>query len=977
MHAKILATVLFLLICIVPGSKAGFFNGLPLSAPELVMTAVILAGIFGTPWNKSAIIQKLVIVSLSLLLVGQVVAKNFLPVGWNVCLRTSAGAPQGNSVCERSLEFPRGEKSFIYETIDFSKENLPLYFLNDTSRFNFLQANNEPNRNKLPFSINASTFFHAREGDFLLVRSDKNIALEINGAPVFFKTNEKASLQKIALTPNALNHIELTYETNRSKKNTLVAQLPRTSFLEIDHGKSLPNTVWVTLYTFINTSLFILLILTFTWTKEQELFFLKKSQKIILSFGALGLILFWVLVSKDFIGFKESLFPFSIFLIVSSLLFIFSENSSKKTFLPLIFLTLFLNSCIFATTRALPEEAIIFDGGNDPLGHEWFARRIFLSPTAEEFKANVIGTTVDYYQPLHQYFLALFHVISGENMWGSYTIQTFLFSLAIFSCIVVLQNISALPAIIFSIAMVVLLAYEPTSAMEVILSPLQQAIALPFIILSFAILLSFLTQQQEVKQKKRIWMFFLLGLSFGAGSMIRTDWLPAFSGILLGIISLFFLKSTPQKDTSVQPKIMKRFFFSLSFYKVGFLFFFIGLFIFPFLLGYKNFVFVGKFTFLPTSGFVNLLPEIKSAVGDNINYYENSTTVFLKEVARGFSNRYDELAEILLKNIYVDIIRPTVVRVAFWILSGIIVIFSIFIFVRMRKTNLSSYIALGSVLFSFLTLIGIGSFFGQHNGIAMIAIYDILIAIMLSIGAFLLSERFEITGKIGKIFSKKASSFQRNKLLSTVLLSKTPKNAGFLDKIKIGYRPYVCPFSELLDIIPENTSVFDIGCGNGMFLFLVSKFKCPKALGGIEISKNLIQNATEILESPEVNRENKISLHVFDGQTIPKEICFYENIFMIDVLHHIPKTDQMKFLATVSTHMSIGSKLILKDIDEDRFLLSKFNKLHDLLFSGEIGHELSSNFVLKKLAQMGLKVHSLHKKRMFLYPHYTIVCEKI
>lgn len=213
-----------------------------------------------------------------------------------------------------------------------------------------------------------------------------------------------------------------------------------------------------------------------------------------------------------------------------------------------------------------------------------------------------------------------------------------------------------------------------------------------------------------------------------------------------------------------------------------------------------------------------------------------------------------------------------------------------------------------------------------------------------------------------------------NNTLSAFLRSSIPKNAGFLDKVKIAYRPYVCPFDDLLELIPDHASVFDIGCGSGMFLSLVSKFRNPKAIGGVEISQQLIDNATIILKNK--SSDIRISLHTFNGIDIPDEIASYDYIFLIDVLHHVPKENQIKFLENIHEKMSPGSKLILKDIDAGRVILSKFNKLHDLLLSGEIGHEISSMRALNELSRMGFKIQPIIKRRMLVYPHYTVICEK-
>lgn len=212
-----------------------------------------------------------------------------------------------------------------------------------------------------------------------------------------------------------------------------------------------------------------------------------------------------------------------------------------------------------------------------------------------------------------------------------------------------------------------------------------------------------------------------------------------------------------------------------------------------------------------------------------------------------------------------------------------------------------------------------------------------------------------------------------NKQLSLFLQSRIPAGAGFLDKIKIGYRPYICPFGELLEYIPENSSVFDIGCGSGMFLSLAVKFRNPAFLGGVEISNNLIDNAKHVLS--DINNSVSVSLNVFDGYNIPKEIEKFKFIFLIDVLHHVPQKNQKSFLKNIYNNMSFGSTLVLKDIDAGS-IFCKFNKLHDFIFSGQAGHELKASAVKKALNDIGFKALDFKKKRMIVYPHYTIICKK-
>lgn len=209
------------------------------------------------------------------------------------------------------------------------------------------------------------------------------------------------------------------------------------------------------------------------------------------------------------------------------------------------------------------------------------------------------------------------------------------------------------------------------------------------------------------------------------------------------------------------------------------------------------------------------------------------------------------------------------------------------------------------------------------------------------------------------------------KALVRFLKSKHAQNATFLDKIKIAYRPYVCPFDDLLKTIPMETSVFDIGCGSGMLLSLIAKFRNPLKIAGCEITEHLVENANEVLA--DFDRKKLI---VFDGKSIPEEIKDYEYITMIDVLHHIPKKEQLSFLKTLFNTMKVGSTLILKDIKGES-ILSHWNKFHDLLLSGEVGHEMNSKELEKFfIDNLELQLIKREERRMLLYPHFTLVVKK-
>ena len=196
--------------------------------------------------------------------------------------------------------------------------------------------------------------------------------------------------------------------------------------------------------------------------------------------------------------------------------------------------------------------------------------------------------------------------------------------------------------------------------------------------------------------------------------------------------------------------------------------------------------------------------------------------------------------------------------------------------------------------------------------------------------------------------------------------------AGFLDRLKVYYRPMVCPFVELINLVKEGEKVGDIGCGSGQFGLLLAEFAKPSLVFGIEISERLVNNARQLFEK---YAKTAYEFEVFDGVIFPDRIRDLDVIFLNDVLHHVPAKAQERFVADLIAKMKPGARLILKDINGASPLVY-CNKMHDLTFAGEIGHELPWKKAKSWLEQNKLEILEFTKKRMYVYPHYTIVAKK-
>lgn len=204
-------------------------------------------------------------------------------------------------------------------------------------------------------------------------------------------------------------------------------------------------------------------------------------------------------------------------------------------------------------------------------------------------------------------------------------------------------------------------------------------------------------------------------------------------------------------------------------------------------------------------------------------------------------------------------------------------------------------------------------------------------------------------------------------------LEETKFSAGLFDTLKVKYRTYICPFADLIGLIQPGDRVGDVGCGSGQFLLLAQQFAKPSRVFGIEITIRLIENAHQLFKA-KTSIPNKFE--VYDGIHFPEELASMDITFLIDVLHHVPRSAREQFIRNLSSRISSGSKLVLKDIDAaSPFVL--FNKMHDLIFaSGERGNEISVNNAINLLESNGFEIISKSKRRMYVYPHYTLVARK-
>ena len=191
---------------------------------------------------------------------------------------------------------------------------------------------------------------------------------------------------------------------------------------------------------------------------------------------------------------------------------------------------------------------------------------------------------------------------------------------------------------------------------------------------------------------------------------------------------------------------------------------------------------------------------------------------------------------------------------------------------------------------------------------------------------------------------------------------------NFKERFLMKWRPWICPFHILMEHVPQGSSVLDIGCGNGLWLFLLWRLGRISEGIGIEINQAKIDAANSLKKN-----EDKLEFTRFEPKDKWRQRS-YQCVTMIDVLHHVRKDKQKDFISQIA--QSNSKRIIFKEIDTRPRIKNFMNTLHDLLLSREFPKYYQKDQVVRWLEEFGYRISYTGKYDMLWYSHYIIVADK-
>lgn len=188
-------------------------------------------------------------------------------------------------------------------------------------------------------------------------------------------------------------------------------------------------------------------------------------------------------------------------------------------------------------------------------------------------------------------------------------------------------------------------------------------------------------------------------------------------------------------------------------------------------------------------------------------------------------------------------------------------------------------------------------------------------------------------------------------------------------------RPYICPFHELLAVVPKNSSVLDIGCGSGIFLGLLMKRVGLRSARGFDYSESAIESARLMLGNMPTELTKNIDFELRNANQSWPEGDF-DVVSMIDVMHHVNPAAQRKVFLEAVDHVTPGGLLLYKDMADRPLVFALANMLHDLIMARQWINYVPISLIKKWAIEAGLDVVQESRCRMIWYAHEWIVFRK-
>jgi len=191
-------------------------------------------------------------------------------------------------------------------------------------------------------------------------------------------------------------------------------------------------------------------------------------------------------------------------------------------------------------------------------------------------------------------------------------------------------------------------------------------------------------------------------------------------------------------------------------------------------------------------------------------------------------------------------------------------------------------------------------------------------------------------------------------------------------------RAVLMPFDRVMDFVPTDGVILDLGCGHGQFLALVKDQYSKADIRGIDLSKDKVASSKQVLASFQIEDSavSQAGISDLEGQKL-------DCIVILDVLYLVPFEQWEPILKKCRQILADNGILLMKEMD--RTMKWKFALLYlqETIAVKVLGLTLGREFtfphpeeIRKVIEKAGFSVQAFALDKGYYIPHKLWRCTK-
>jgi 2-polyprenyl-3-methyl-5-hydroxy-6-metoxy-1,4-benzoquinol methylase len=178
---------------------------------------------------------------------------------------------------------------------------------------------------------------------------------------------------------------------------------------------------------------------------------------------------------------------------------------------------------------------------------------------------------------------------------------------------------------------------------------------------------------------------------------------------------------------------------------------------------------------------------------------------------------------------------------------------------------------------------------------------------------------------------------------------------------------------EIGQYMPRNGRILDLGCGFGLFSLYFALQMPSREITGVDLNAKRIAGASKCAERMQVANVHYSASNALEWEAQGQ----FDAIYMLDLIHHLPRAEVANFLERVSGLLAPGGLLLLKDVSSRPFYKRWFTLALDRLMVGmEPIHYWDPDELVEVVENLGFEVRRHTINDILPYPHILYICSR-